>query len=48
LFDYIHKEHPEFFVLNVNPGILKTQMSLKFVGNDEQWEAFQFDSGEFD
>jgi NAD(P)-dependent dehydrogenase (short-subunit alcohol dehydrogenase family) len=48
LFDYIHKEHPELFVLNVNPGILKTQMSLRFVGNDEQWEAFQFDSGDFD
>jgi NAD(P)-dependent dehydrogenase (short-subunit alcohol dehydrogenase family) len=27
IFDYLHMEHPEFFVLNVHPGILQTRMS---------------------
>lgn len=27
IFDYLHVEHPEFFVLNVHPGILETGMS---------------------
>ena len=29
LFDYIHQEYPELFVLNVHPGVIKTAMDTK-------------------
>lgn len=28
-FDYVHHEHPEFFVLNFHPGVIKTAMDVK-------------------
>lgn len=28
-FDYLHHEYPEFFVLSVHPGVLRTEMSAK-------------------
>lgn len=33
LFDYVHAEHPDFFVLNIQPGVIKTAMY------DKQMEA---------
>ena len=29
LFDYIHQDYTEFFVLNVHPGVIKTAMDSK-------------------
>jgi NAD(P)-dependent dehydrogenase (short-subunit alcohol dehydrogenase family) len=31
LFDYVAKEYPDFFVLNVHPGVIKTAMDAKTV-----------------
>lgn len=40
MFDYLRHEHPDFFVLNFHPGIIKTAMSEK--GNPR---ALAFDAG---
>lgn len=35
IFDYIHNEHPELFVLNVHPGALRTAMAAKAISESK-------------
>jgi NAD(P)-dependent dehydrogenase (short-subunit alcohol dehydrogenase family) len=42
LFDYVHYEYPELFVLSIHPGVLKTDMAAK--AGEQGWP---YDEGEF-
>jgi NAD(P)-dependent dehydrogenase (short-subunit alcohol dehydrogenase family) len=42
LFDYVHKENPNLFVLNVHPGVIMTAMNKKLEGTEVE---FPYDDG---
>jgi NADP-dependent 3-hydroxy acid dehydrogenase YdfG len=45
LFEYLHYEYPEMFVLNIQPGVIQTGMTAKAV---EAGVDLPFDDGELD
>lgn len=44
MFDYLHKEHPNLFVLNVHPGVIVTAMNDK---TKDSGTVLPFDDGMF-